>query len=81
MSHNDGVRLQFPPLPPAWVDRYKPGQMYRNQESLPKLPVPPLQQTLKKYLTSVEVGVSIHYMHTRHSGPDFINPYRIGMTL
>ena len=48
-------RLQFPRLPPEWEERYKPGQMYRNQASIPKLPVPPLQQTLQKYITSVEV--------------------------
>ena len=49
------IKLQFPPLPQEWKDRYVPGQMYKYQVSLPKLPVPPLQQTLQKYITSVEV--------------------------
>ena len=47
--------VQFPQLPPEWKEKYKPGEMYRNQASLPRLPVPPLQQTLQKYITSVEV--------------------------
>ena len=51
----DVPKLQFPPLPQEWKDRYVPGQMYKYQASLPKLPVPPLQQTLHKYITSVEV--------------------------
>ena len=50
-----GPKLQFPPLPQEWKDRYVSGQMYKYQASLPKLPVPPLQQTLHKYITSIEV--------------------------
>ena len=49
-------RIQFPALPKEMEGRYVPGQMYKYQDSLPKLPVPPLQQTLQKYITSVEVG-------------------------
>ena len=48
-------RVQFPRLPPEWEEKYKPGQMYRHQASLPQLPIPSLQQTLQKYITSVEV--------------------------
>ena len=51
----DDVKLQFPPLPREWKDRYVPGQMFKYQASLPKLPVPPLQQTLHKYIASIEV--------------------------
>ena len=50
------VKLHLPKLPKELEGKYKPGQMYRNQASVAKLPVPPLQQTLSKYLTSVEVG-------------------------
>ena len=49
------TKLQFPPLPQEWEGRYVPGQMYKYQASLPKLPVPPLQQTLQKYITSIQV--------------------------
>ena len=55
----DGPKLQFPPLPGEWKDRYVPGQMFKYQASLPKLPVPPLQQTLHKYIASVEVCQTI----------------------
>ena len=51
----DHLKLQFPPLPQEWKERYVPGQMFKYQASLPKLPVPPLQQTLEKYIASVEV--------------------------
>ena len=48
-------QLEFPHLPPEWRDRYKKGQMHRFRDQLMKLPVPPLQQTLEKYIASVEV--------------------------
>ena len=51
----DDLKLQFPPLPQEWKDRYIPGQMFKYQASLPKLPVPPLHQTLHKYITSIQV--------------------------
>jgi hypothetical protein len=67
----DDLKLQFPPLPQEWKDRYVPGQMFKYQASLPKLPVPPLQQTLHKYIASVEVCIQItkidmicHDMHS-----------------
>ena len=53
------LKLQFPPLPQEWKDRYVPGQMFKYQASLPKLPVPPLHQTLHKYIASVEVCIII----------------------
>ena len=55
-SQAQGPKLQFPALPPGWEKKYKPGEMYRHQNSIPKLPVPPLQQTLQKYLIAVKVG-------------------------
>ena len=51
-------KLEFPPLPPELADKYKKGQMYKFDDKLMKLPVPPLQQTLEKYITSVEVRVN-----------------------
>ena len=57
-SH-DTPQLEFPHLPPEWRDRYKKGQMYSFREQLMKLPVPSLQQTLDKYIASVEVCVCL----------------------
>ena len=54
-STSSGNRLQFPPLPREWETKYVPGQMYKYQNTLPKLPVPPLKQTLDKFMSSVEV--------------------------
>ena len=51
----DGRRMRVPSLPVEIADRYVPGQMYRYRDSLPSLPVNPLEQTLKKYLLAVEV--------------------------
>ena len=51
-------RLQFPPLPREWETKYVPGQMYKYQNALPKLPVPPLKQTLDKFMSSIEVRQS-----------------------
>ena len=47
--------IQMPSLPKQMEGKYVKGQMYKYQESLPKLPVPPLQQTLGKYLKGVQV--------------------------
>ena len=55
-DHQDPLpQLEFPHLPPEWRERYKKGQMYSFREQLMKLPVPSLQQTLDKYIASVEV--------------------------
>ena len=54
-QQHDRPRLQFPQLPAEWEGRYKQGQMHQYADQLMKLPVPPLQQTLQKYVTSVEV--------------------------
>ena len=50
------VKIQFPELPKEWEGRYVKGQMYKFQDSIPKLPVPPLDQTLEKYLAGVQVS-------------------------
>ena len=55
-AYSGGVKLQFPPLPKEWEGYYKAGQMFAQQDSLPHLPVPPLQQTLERYLKFVQVG-------------------------
>lgn len=59
LQHSDGrtaeTKVQFPELPREWQGKYVKGEMYKYQDSLPKLPVPPLQQTLKKYLAAIRV--------------------------
>jgi hypothetical protein len=48
-------KIQFPQLPKQLDGKYVRGQMYANQDSLPKQPVPPLEQTLKKYCKGIQV--------------------------
>ena len=60
-STSSGNRLQFPLLPREWETKYVPGQMYKYQNALPKLPVPPLKQTLDKFISSVEVRQSCNH--------------------
>ena len=50
------ARVAFPSLPRNLQAVYKRGQMLAHQDRVARLPVPPLQQTLTKYLTSVEVS-------------------------
>ncbi len=63
-----GPKLQFPPLPKEWEGQYKVGQMFTQQDSLPRLPVPPLQQTLERYLKFVQVGMWLGYLKCVHVG-------------
>ena len=49
--------VQMPELPKQLEGKFVKGQMYKYQDSLPKLPVPPLEQTLKKYITGVKVRI------------------------
>ncbi|KAG8447994.1 hypothetical protein GDO86_015189 [Hymenochirus boettgeri] len=49
-----------------------PGRYLAHQESLPCLPVPPLQQTLDKYLLALKPLVSQEeWNHTKHLADDF----------
>jgi hypothetical protein len=56
-SYKDGPdpRVQLPQLPKQLEGKFVRGQMYTRQDSLPKLPVPPLDQTLRKYITGIQV--------------------------
>lgn len=86
-SHLSGTtsttsKFQFPALPKELIDRYKPGQMYQYQKALPKLPVPPLQQTLTKYITSVEPLLSPEDLEkTKHIVKEFGRPGGTGEAL
>ncbi len=53
----DGKRMRVPPLPAEISNRYKIGQMYRYKDTIPSLPVNPLEHTLNKYLQAMEVCV------------------------
>ena len=48
-------RIQLPQLPKQLDGKFVRGQMYTHQDSLPKLPVPPLEQTLRKYVKGIQV--------------------------
>lgn len=52
--------VQMPQLPKQLEGKFVKGEMYKYQDSLPKLPVPPLDQTLEKYLKGVEVNSAVH---------------------
>lgn len=59
------------PLTPAAPNK----PLYRFQQSLPKLPVAPLQETAQKYLKSVKPILSdAEYAHTEKVVRDFIKP-------
>ena len=60
-TNSEGVKVQVPDLPASLAKRYVPGQMYKYQDSLQRLPVMPLQQTLDKYLLSVQVWTTSCY--------------------
>lgn len=55
IAKSAGVKFRFPVLPKEWEGRYVKGQMYKYRDSLPKLPVPSLESTLKKYIDGVKV--------------------------
>ena len=50
-------KVQMPHLPKQLEGKYVRGQMYKYQDTLPKLPVPPLEQTLTKYIREIKVGI------------------------
>ncbi|MFT7817561.1 carnitine O-acetyltransferase-like [Arapaima gigas] len=56
-----------------------PGRYVAHQESLPKLPVPALQQTCERYLAMLEPLVSEQELdHTRKLMVDFLRPGGVG---
>ena len=58
-TNSRGVKCVLPRLPPSISKVFTPGQMYRYQESVKKLPVMPLDYILGKYLETVEVCYSV----------------------
>ena len=57
-TNSRGVKCVLPRLPPSISKVFSPGQMYRYQESVKKLPVMPLDYILGKYLETVEVYIA-----------------------
>ena len=57
-TNSRGVKCVLPRLPPSISKVFTPGQMYRYQESVKKLPVMPLDYILGKYLETVEVYIA-----------------------
>jgi len=64
------------------LDKRNIGTMLQHEETLPRLPVPSLQDTAAKYLKSVHPLVSEkEYKHTEKVVQDFIKPGGIGEKL
>jgi carnitine O-acetyltransferase len=58
------------------------GPMLRFEDSLPRLPVPTLEETAKRYLKSVRPLLSKQeYDHTEKAVKDFVSPNSLGHTL
>lgn len=56
--------------------------MLRFEDSLPRLPVPTLEETAKRYLRSVHPLLNeSEYQHTKNAVADFIKPSGQGETL
>lgn len=69
-------------LPKGYVEDISKGPMLRYQESLPKLPVPTLEETAAKYLRSVvPLTTPDEYARTEAAVKDFIKPGGAGQAL
>ena len=61
---------------------YKPFSMLAKQDSLPPLPVPPLQQTMDKYLLAIKPLVDQEdFEYTEDLVKDFLKPKGDGEVL
>ena len=61
---------------------YKPFSMLAKQDSLPPLPVPPLQQTMDKYLLAIKPLVDEEdFEYTQDLVKDFLKPQGDGEML
>ncbi|KAK5175587.1 Carnitine O-acetyltransferase mitochondrial [Saxophila tyrrhenica] len=69
-------------LPEGYSEDHSKGAMLRFEDSLPRLPVPTLEETAKRYLKSVHPLVSqSEYERTEKAVKDFIAPGSLGHTL
>ena len=69
-------------LPPGYQEDMTKGAMLRFEDSLPRLPVPTLEETAKRYLRSVHPLLNeSEYQHTKKAVADFTRPSGQGETL
>lgn len=69
-------------LPPGYAEDKSKGAMLRFQDSLPKLPVPTLEETAARYLKSLHPLLSsTEYEASKKAVEDFIQPGGVGSKL
>lgn len=69
-------------LPEGYVEDLSKGKMLRFQDSLPKLPVPTLEETAAKYLRSlVPLTTPQEFANSEAAVKDFIKPGGVGQKL
>ncbi|PKY01690.1 acyltransferase ChoActase/COT/CPT [Aspergillus campestris IBT 28561] len=69
-------------VPEGYKEDLSKGKMLRFEQSLPKLPVPDLQETAHRYLKSVHAVVSeAEYQRTKEAVEAFVRPGGQGQTL
>ncbi|TFA97421.1 Carnitine O-acetyltransferase [Trichoderma ghanense] len=69
-------------LPPGYVEDKSKGPMLRFQDSLPRLPVPTLEETAKRYLKSLHPIISASELeHSKAAVSEFIKPGGVGSKL
>ncbi|PLB40235.1 carnitine O-acetyltransferase CAT2 [Aspergillus candidus] len=69
-------------VPEGYKEDLSKGKMLRFEQSLPKLPVPDLQETAHRYLKSVHAVVSeAEYQRTKEAVETFVRPGGQGQTL
>ncbi|MCJ1478115.1 Carnitine O-acetyltransferase mitochondrial [Lambiella insularis] len=69
-------------LPEGYREDKSRGPMLRFEDSLPRLPVPTLEETSKRYLQSVHALLKkSEYEHTKKAVEDFVKPGSIGEEL
>ncbi|KKK15144.1 hypothetical protein P175DRAFT_0503044 [Aspergillus ochraceoroseus IBT 24754] len=69
-------------VPEGYKEDLSKGKMLRFEDSLPRLPVPSLEETSRRYLKSVHAVVSdAEYENTKKVVEEFIRPGGVGHTL
>ncbi|KOC13145.1 carnitine acetyl transferase [Aspergillus flavus AF70] len=69
-------------VPEGYVEDLSKGKMLRFEDSLPRLPVPTLEETARRYLKSVHAVVSeAEYENTKKAVEAFVRPGGEGQTL